>query len=686
MGAFDDLLPKPAGGAFDDLVPDPTGGLASTAPKSDGRVVATTPGGGRVIERPDGTQMFTSPGYATSDPGQVSRILEGATPAAVAKAGPVSTDGNLIRQGFQGLTVGAGDEITAYLQSLAGGNSYETELGRERARLAEGTAEAPIASLAANVAGGVVPGGALMDGLTRGARALGAGATGLASKIGLGAVAGGAEGLAYGYNTGEGGVADRVDNAAEVGAIGAMFGAGVPAVTAVARPVLRGALNLMTQPFTKSANPTAASRLVQRSIARAETTPDDLEALLRGAAADGQPQYAIADALGASGRSTLNGAVRQPGAAKTEAVAMLTERQAGQGKRLGTAISGALGATDTAAQRTAALTKARDDAADLAFNAARANAGPVDVKGVLATIDAGLSPTRGPGIDPDSIDAGLLRFRDKLASPTAELSDFNQVFRVRKEMRDAREIALRAGAGEKAKEISAIIDAMDDALGTASPDYRAAMADYSTASRTIEAVDTGAAASVPTARSADTLAQYGALPPPAQDAYRAGYADPLLSAIESGAPGVNKARPLQSDKRVAEFSQLAADPDQLLRIIQREADMFTTGNRVLGGSATADNLADAADQANGAAHLVGEAVVNPKWALRRALGGAADYIINGATGQNEATRALLARMMLGTDVQGALEPAITSQKTLEMYDDIVGALARTTATRAGGQQ
>ena len=690
-------------GQFDDLVPKENNGFADLVPRD--RVVATTPDGGRVVESPDGTRFFTSPAFATSDPKLINRILEGATPAEVSKTGPVSSDGNILRQVFQGLTVGTGDEITAYGTSKLGGNSYETELARERARIEQGRSEAPISSLVGNVAGGLAPGAAIYRGLAAGARGVGAVASeapGLLARIGLGAAAGGTEGAVYGFNAGEGDATARGENAKNLGAVGAVFGAAAPAALALARPLFRGVAGIVTKPFNKSANTVAASRLIERSVGRAGATPDKIERLLQEAADEGQPQFSIADALGPAGRGTLNAAVRQPGAAKTEAVDFLMKRQAGQGERISASLADALGVTETAAQKTTSLTAARKTASDTAFDAARTNARPVDVRGVLEAINGRLAPTKGVAIAPDSIDAALGGFKKRLTSrspatdnvpgmgrdPTAtavDLSDFNKVFRVRQDMRDAREAAIRSGAGEKAKEIGAIIKSMDEALANASDEYRAAMADHSSASRVIEAVDAGKTASALRVRPQDTAQEFGGLQPNARDAYKTGYADPLLAAIESAAPGVNKARPLQSDKRAAELGQMAVEPARLFRIIQREMDMFATGNRVLGGSATADNFADVADAARGGARALGEAVVSPVLGLRRALGSVVDFAVNGATGQNEATRAVVARDMLGRDVRGALQPAAEARQAIEMYDGLLGALTRSGSVRAAGE-
>ena len=165
-------------------------------------------------------------------------------------------------------------------------------------------------------------------------------------------------------------------------------------------------------------------------------------------------------------------------------------------------------------------------------------------------------------------------------------------------------------------------------------------------------------------------------------AYRVGYADPTIARVESAAPGVNKARPLTSDKARAELGALAADPALLDRRVGRENEMFRTGGRVMGGSATVENLSDVSDAARGTATLAGQAVINPVWALRRFAGNVADAAINGVTGNNEATRAEIARAMMSSDIGSALAPLFAARQRAQQADDMAALLGRTYANRA----
>jgi len=44
------------------------------------QVIYTTPDGGRIYQMPDGSRAFASAGYATTDPAEIDRLIEGATP------------------------------------------------------------------------------------------------------------------------------------------------------------------------------------------------------------------------------------------------------------------------------------------------------------------------------------------------------------------------------------------------------------------------------------------------------------------------------------------------------------------------------------------------------------------------------------------------------------------------------
>ena len=123
-------------------------------------------------------------------------------------------------------------------------------------------------------------------------------------------------------------------------------------------------------------------------------------------------------------------------------------------------------------------------------------------------------------------------------------------------------------------------------------------ADYNVG-RVIDAVDTGRGAASGRTRAADNIQTFGGLNPNEQNAFRAGYVDPMIARVENSSisPTTNKARMLMTEKTGQEFPAFAAPgrADQMGTRIAREQRMFETANTALGGSKTADNLADAAD-------------------------------------------------------------------------------------------
>lgn len=581
----------------------------------------------------------------------------------------------------QGATFGFGDEIAAGLASLSPSITYDQAL-----KTARGMNEnAAFARPKTEMAGQIIGGAASSLGTT--GAVLGAGKT-LLGKAGLGALSGAVEGGAYGFGTGEGGLANRAENAAKLAAIGGAVGAVAPAAIAavglgartVANPVA-SALNIPSD--------VRAGRALETYMKRAGMSADDVAAATQRAAAEGQPQFIAADALGMSGQRALSGIARQPGAAKEEIAQALMGRQDSQGNRIAGFVADALDAPDTAAARAASLTSARGSAADIAYEAARNGAGPVDVRGAIAAIDDRIGGMQGSGLAGDGIDARLSSYRERLAAPASalkpgetarELSDFERVLGVKQQIGDDIGAAQRAGRNNEARELMKVQKELDAALEAASGTYRAANDEFAKASRVIEGVDTGKAATSARTRASDTVAAYQAMTPEQQAAFRAGYADPTIARVESAAPGVNKARPLRSDKSAAELAAMAKDPELLKRQIARENTMFETSTAALGGSKTADNLADMEDGKALSASMITN-LLTGRWG---AVGGQAlDRLLAGATGSNPATRELIAKALLSQDPRAALIPAQKRAASSGRINDIVSMLARSSALRLG---
>lgn len=144
------------------------------------------------------------------------------------QAQPVGATTGAPRAMLQGATFGFGDEIVG---GMAGGMSaarnvmagqpsnLSAEMQRfteqERQRIGQFRQEAPVTAIGSEIAGAVASGGAMPA--VRGMQSL--------SPIARAAVSGGASGAAYGFGTGEGGVAPRLQNAVEIGVPSALFGA-----------------------------------------------------------------------------------------------------------------------------------------------------------------------------------------------------------------------------------------------------------------------------------------------------------------------------------------------------------------------------------------------------------------------------------------------------------------------------
>lgn len=580
---------------------------------------------------------------------------------------------------MQGLGYNFGDEVIGGMAwatnalGLGDGTDarFATESAREMDRRAQ---ENPLAYY-----GGMIPGAigsSLAVGKTLGLGNLMQGTT--AQRAVAGAGLGGLEGALSGAGGGQT-AEERISGALTYGGVGTALGGAAPyAIKGVGnlwdRAVAGPVASMRSAP-----SELRASRALETALRRSGMSADEVDAALMAAGREGQPDYLVADALGNSGQRMLAGAARTPGDTRQQIVDTLMRRQEGQGGRVAGFLSEQMGAPDTAAQRVASLTAARGQAADTAYAAARGNAAPVDVRGALGVIDARTGGMTGSGVTGDGIDAKLMGYRSRLAAQPGpdgvmrELSDFDRVLGVKQAIQDDIGAAVRAGRNNEARELGKLASELDAALEGSSDMYRTANDGFRSASRVIDAVDAGTASASSRARSPDVLAEYGGLPAPAQSAYRAGRADVDIARIDAAAPGVNKARPLLSDKATTELGAMVDDPGLLTRRLGREDAMFRTTQAATGGSMTADNLADAAEmEAFNYGPLAN--LLTGNWKTAASQMGPA--VLNTMQGRNTATRDLIARMLLDRNIKGALAPALSAERAAGPRRAIVEALAR----------
>ncbi|TAX57110.1 hypothetical protein ELI01_18695 [Rhizobium leguminosarum] len=470
------------------------------------------------------------------------------------------------------------------------------------------------------------------------------------------------------------------------------------AVGAAARPVtsLVGGTASAIGSMMGFGNTTRAQNAIAEAIRRSGSSADEVANDLTRAAQQGQPEYMVADSLGNAGQRMLTGVARSPGDMRQQIAEQLQRRQAGQTDRLVNALSEGFDAPQTAAQTRTAMTDARNAAADTNYAAARQSAGAVDPTAAIEQADNFLQPgatgvmSNQTNIADDSIESAVRRARGYLTDGNSVLTDFNAALRAKREL-DA--MIERAAVNPSVqRELVPIRNALDDSLATASEPYAAARNQFRQESQAIGAIDEGTAAASARTRAPDNIDRFQQMTPEQQQPFRVGYVDPLIARTEAASmsPTTNKARALITGKTEQEFPAFAAPGrgDVMGERIAREQRMFETANQALGGSRTADNLADATDMMGFDPTMLGIAGNALTGNIRSAGMQALQQGVNAVQGRNQGTRDMIARMLMQsepTQARAALAAAVRKGETLTraqqaIVNAIIGA-GSTAATR-----
>lgn len=553
----------------------------------------------------------------------------------------IDTGAGYTRRLAHGATFGADNTIMAGLMTpfemarrgtLSPSEGYNYAKAREDLIMSDARKNTGALGTALEIGGGVGSGIGLARGGITFARPLGPEAGLLArsaASAGDAAAIGGFSGAMEGN-----GLAERGENALKGAALGGVVGGATPG----ALSLLGAAASPIVSNIRARVNPTGyAQSQIARGVSESGFTPQQITDHLATAAREGQGMFTLADAMGNSGQRMLSTTARAPGQGRTDVVNFLENRQAGQGRRISNTLAEGFDSPQTALQTETGMTAARDAAADAAYGAVRRDARPVDLSRAIASIDDTLSPgvnqiARTPSnIANDSIESALENVRNRLTDGRSNLTDFNAIQRVRGDVSDMVTAATRSGQGNRARMLGGVLREIDTALEGSSSGFRQANRDYAQSTRNIEAIGQGRDAAT-RGRVEDTIPRFQGLAPEGQQAFRAGYVDPLIAQIQGSAFGVNKARPLMNDAFRAEAGVMAPGNPLMQRRVGREQAMFETRNAALGGSKTADNLADQAAMGVDPS-LIGH-VLSGNWggAMRSALS-AGSNVLSGNTPQ-----------------------------------------------------
>ena len=570
---------------------------------------------------------------------------------------------------------GFGDNVNGAMGAIAG-NDYARTRDAYRTDLRQAQADHPMETAVGGVIGAALPALAT-GGLATGASTLGT--------MGRGAMLGAVEGGLQGAGNADG--QNVLANAGRDAALGFFLGGAAPAVVGAAGAAKNAVKNPTTGVIDSMfgiANGRKANDAVLGALRSSGNKADDIAAMLAKAAQQGQPEFRLMDALGTSGQRQASGLARQGGDAGTEIADFLKQRQLDQGDRVGGFVEDAFGLRGTtAAKTTDALTAARGTAADAAYSAARGNAAPVNLNDTIATIDSltKRDPILGESALADTVIGKRLKaLRAQMATGDQQLIDFDSVLNIKQDMFATME-GLRKSGKTVPKELSDVYGALDGALEGSSDMYRTANDGFRDASKVIGAVDDGAAMSKG-GRYGDNVPAFNAMTPDQQGAARIGYGDDLMGKLERvTAPTANRAAPLRSTKRVNEADAMTLDPALYRDRLGRENTMWETQNRALGGSRTADNMADqeAMSQLAGGAMDAAKSAANLQFGDTVAKIGSMLGPI--AKGQNDATRQLIAKALMSGD-SSVLAPALRQSATSESKRRMIEALLRQT-TREG---
>lgn len=601
---------------------------------------------------------------------------------------------NVVRSIAKGATFGWADEIAAKADEWTGRRgAYDQNIAEERLRDTQARNENPILStvgeIGGNVAGTLAAGGV--------ARAI-PGVSGVINTLGnlprvlrYGGV-GAAAGAAQGAGESEGGIAQRLPDAAVGAAVGGAVGAVVPTAVDIAKAGVRGVTNFIAN---QTAPQTMAARKLAERVAQDDMTPQRIAKRLEMLG----PNATITDAGGPNVRATADALANEPGIGQRMATRVMGTRANSQGQRIVEAAREGLGARGEFYEQIDDLMRTRaTQAAPLYEQAYRAGlmysddlAKMSERPSLKAALPRAVRIAGEEGVDPRAlgfaVDAqgGVV----SIHGPTAQTWDY-----IKRGLDDVLEAYRDKTTGKLALDTEgrAINDtrkALIAELDRLNPVYAQARAAWAGPTQAMDAMQRGRMF----ARGDEEVTQkiVQGLSPGDREFFREGVLREIQAMTDRGADGINKARQLVAVPKTREALK-AVFPDEgsyraFLQTLIGENRMALTKNAVLGGSQTAQRLANQGGLNTDAVGVVSEAVQGrPFGAFRAALNTVVDRF--GKMPQEQ--RDVLSRMLFSTDpdVQAKALAAIGSQARMlgsrRVRDALVGTgLAGATGAQAG---
>ena len=576
--------------------------------------------------------------------------------ASHAESPPV-TGGDMARGMLQGATLNFGDELrggaSAALGAMTGqgsfGDLYQVTRDAEREKMAQFTQDHPVASVVSQIGGGLltgIPAGA-KAGASAAGRALAAkiAKMGLMARIGTQAGVGAATGGATGAISGIGSAGSMSDVPAEAlqggalgGVVGGLLGGGVEGAMSAGRAGIEGIKRARDPAYQASKN-------LEKAAQRAGTTVDDM--LIRAEAMG--PDAILADTSEAA-REMLETTTQQPGAARGEALGLLTARSRKAGQQLLSDLG-----PGKKFETLSALKDYRKTVASPQYKKAFGAGVPHtdNLEKIFTDIEE-----FAPGVWEQAKKLGKLKLAnaDQSVSGSA-LGDARPSLQgwqyIKERLDDMADSAYRSGNGKAGGAIKNVRARLLSELDTLNPDYAAARSKWAGAAQFEDMMNS--ADKFMTSPAAEFENAVKGLKPVDREAVKIGAIQSIEDRIERGSWTQDVGKFFRTPAMERKLKALFNDPKEYaafqnkLKVITEKQRTF---DAVRGNSATARRLAaekDANDWISTAMDAAGELVTGGGGLLRKGLLAAGTKAVQFSPGMSEAARTETARRLLQTD-------------------------------------
>ncbi len=557
----------------------------------------------------------------------------------------------LLKQLGQGLSFGFADELEAGLgagldalfQGQDFGDTYRNLVKDSRTENTQFAEENPKAALAANVAGGLMTGGA------------GAVRTGAAKALPKLAAYGAGTGALAGAGASEKESLGQLGEDVAVGAgTGALLGTVAPATGKFIGDTVKRVIN------PRGALDARVGQAVKGELSRSDVLPEEAVERLQS-----NPDLILGD-LSQNLQQRTSGLATMPGRAAERAKGVLEERTTQQAQRILPELRDGLGADAKYYEALPALTKDMSKKAKPLYEKAY----KTEITRLPQNVNAVMS---------EASNNGALRAARRLAS--AEMKDFDDLpaFQgldyVKRALQDMEGTAIRSGRGQLASGLTQQRQTIGDYLKAKSPDYAKANKIWSSGKGDQDAMESGLRALTKDADFNRTA--YNAMSQSEKKAFRVGLMQGIQNKIGTMAEDRDVVRQLKMIPKNRELIKMAFGNqkkfDAFMKKLDDESAMFETFSKSLRGSRTAP-----LQQAHSAVNDLGQG------ALSVATGGGLSSILAPALRQ-ATPRLMQAPEMRNEAFRGALSDALLdNQQGQQVLQQLLGNTAPTAYKALGG--